>query len=109
MTDVVQVVTTTDSRESADALARGLVEARLAACVQVDGPISSTYWWEDKAETDEEWRLTVKTAAARYDELNAWITAHHSYDTPEILACPVSHGHSGYVSWVLDETRRTGQ
>ncbi len=107
MTQILQVVTTTDSREEAERLARGLVDARIAACVQVDGPIQSTYWWEGRATTEEEWRLTIKTIADRYDELEGFIARNHSYDTPEVLATPVTRGSEDYMRWVVDETAAT--
>src|SRR5437773_10580059 len=62
-----QVVTTTDSRDAAEALSKSAVEARVAACGQVSGPITSTYWWEGKVETAEEWRITFKTPLDRYE------------------------------------------
>lgn len=104
---VRQVVTTTDSEAEASRLAKGLVENRLAACVQVDGPIKSTYWWEGSATTDEEWRLTMKTAAERYEALENWLVANHTYDVPEILATEVLAGHQPYLQWAVDETRST--
>ena len=61
-----QVITTTDSREAADTLGRFAVEARVAACAQVVGPITSTYWWEGKIETAEEWQVIFKTTTQRY-------------------------------------------
>lgn len=102
---VLQVATTVDSADAAQALAAGIVEQRLAACVQIDGPILSTYRWQGKVTTDEEWRLTCKTTPDRYTELAQWITDHHSYDVPEILATPVFAGHEPYIRWVRDETR----
>jgi len=81
-----QVVTTTDSREAAEALSRGTVEARAAACGQVSGPITSTYWWEGKIEMAEEWRITFKTTTGRYPALEQHIRERHSYDVPEICA-----------------------
>ena len=101
---VWQVVTTTGSEEEANQLAAGLVEERLAACVQVDGPIKSTYWWEGKATSDSEWRLTIKTSAVRYDAMAKWLIERHSYDVPELLATEVCSGHDAYIEWVLQET-----
>jgi periplasmic divalent cation tolerance protein len=100
-----QVVTTIDSREAADALARGAVEARVAACAQVGSPISSTYWWEGKVETAQEWPITFKTTMDRYPALEAHIRGHHSYDVPEILCTPVVAGNPAYLEWLTTETR----
>ena len=100
-----QVVTTTDAREAADALGRIAVEARVAACAQVVGPITSTYWWEGKIETAEEWQVTFKTTTQRYAALEENIRAHHSYDVPEILCTPVMAGNPAYLEWLTAQTR----
>jgi Uncharacterized protein involved in tolerance to divalent cations len=100
-----QVITTTDSREAADGLARSAVEARVAACAQVVGPITSTYWWEGKIETAEEWQVVFKTTVERYAALEENIRTHHSYDVPEILCTPVTAGNPAYLEWVTTETR----
>lgn len=105
MAEILQVVTATNSKKEADGLAQGLVKARLAASAQVDGPIRSTYWWEGKATSAEEWRVTIKTAADRYDELEAFILEQHSYVTPGILATPVARGSEKYLRWIVSETR----
>ena len=98
------VVTTTDSAEEAERLARGLVAARLAACAQIVGPVRSAFRWEGSVSVETEWQLVVKTAAARVDELTAWIVAHHSYDVPEVIALPIEGGHETYLTWVADES-----
>ncbi|NJP30744.1 divalent-cation tolerance protein CutA [Micromonospora thermarum] len=106
MTDYqhAQAVTTTDSREAAEALAHSAVEARVAACAQVSGPIKSTYWWEGKVESAEEWYVTFKTTAERYPELEQHIREHHSYDVPEVVLLPILAGNPAYLSWVSEET-----
>jgi periplasmic divalent cation tolerance protein len=101
----VQVVTTTDSAEAAAALARSAVEARLAACAQVEGPVDSVYWWEDMVDTAKEWRVTFKTTAVRSVALVEHITAQHTYDVPEVLVTPVLGGHEAYLDWLQAETR----
>jgi periplasmic divalent cation tolerance protein len=101
MTNAIQVITTTDSREDAQQIATALVERRLAACVQVIGPINSTYRWEGQIETGEEWLCLIKTQQGRYAELEAAIKALHSYDVPEILAMPVVAGNAGYLDWLI--------
>jgi periplasmic divalent cation tolerance protein len=107
MTDYLyaQAVTTTDSREAAEALSRSAVEARVAACAQVVGPMKSTYWWEGKVETAEEWYVGFKTTAERYPALEAHIREHHSYDVPEIVLMPIVAGNPAYLEWVTTETR----
>jgi periplasmic divalent cation tolerance protein len=101
----LQVQTTTDSRAEAVELAQAAVEARLAACAQVAGPIASTYWWEEGIERAEEWLIMLKLPADRYDDLAAFLTRRHSYDEPEIIAMPIVAGSPGYLDWVADETR----
>jgi periplasmic divalent cation tolerance protein len=100
VTDVIQVFTTLDSQQAADNLGRTLVERRLAACAQVLGPISSTYWWEGAVESAEEWLCLIKTTWDAYGALEQAICESHPYDVPEILAVPVSAGHSAYLDWL---------
>ncbi len=80
-----------------------LVDRRLAACVQVVGPVESRYRWEGRVETATEWLCVAKTTAERYDELEAAIGELHSYDVPEILAVPVVRGSAAYLRWLGDE------
>jgi periplasmic divalent cation tolerance protein len=103
--EFLQVQTTTDSRPEAMELARAAVESRLAACAQVAGPMTSTYWWDDGVERAEEWLVMLKLPADRYDELAALLTDRHSYDEPEIIAVPILHGSTGYLNWITEETR----
>jgi periplasmic divalent cation tolerance protein len=102
----LQVQTTTDSRVEAMDLARGAVEARLAACAQVSGPVMSTYWWEDAIERAEEWVVALKLPATGYKALADFLTERHSYDEPEIVATPIVTGAEGYLSWIDEETGR---
>jgi periplasmic divalent cation tolerance protein len=101
----LQVQTTTDSRVEAMELARAAVEARLAACAQVAGPVASTYWWEDAVERAEEWLVLLKLPASGYQELANFLTERHSYDEPEIVATPIVAGSESYLSWIEEESR----
>ncbi|ANZ34974.1 divalent cation transporter [Lentzea guizhouensis] len=102
--NVASVVTTTvDSADGAESLARGIVEARLGACVQIV-PIRSVYRWDGEVRVDDEWQCVVKTSATRVDELVAHIKAHHSYDVPEVVVTPVVGGNEAYLDWVSEET-----
>jgi periplasmic divalent cation tolerance protein len=103
MTDVLQVVTTTSSQAEAQAIAELLVKRRLAACVQVSGPITSTYHWKGAIETSQEWLCVAKTRKTHYESLAAAIVEAHSYDVPEILATEVVAGSHGYLDWVAAE------
>jgi periplasmic divalent cation tolerance protein len=100
----LQVQTTTDSRAEAKELGRAAVEARLAACAQVAGPVASTYWWEGGIERAEEWLVLLKLPAARLGELTAFLTERHSYDEPEIVALPIVAGSPSFLSWLREET-----
>ena len=100
----LQVQTTTDSRSEAMELGRAAVEARLAACAQVAGPVASTYWWEGGIERAEEWLVLLKLPAARLGELTAFLTERHSYDEPEIVALPIVAGSPSFLSWLSEET-----
>ncbi|TWG09080.1 divalent-cation tolerance protein CutA [Saccharopolyspora dendranthemae] len=103
MADHVQVVTTTDSEESAAELARGVVEAGLGACVQVV-PIRSFYVWDGAAQDDPEWQLQIKTSSGRLEALVAHVKDHHGYDVPEIIATPIVGGNPDYLAWVDEQT-----
>ncbi|GGY24184.1 divalent-cation tolerance protein CutA [Streptomyces xanthochromogenes] len=102
--ETLTVQTTTDSAEKATALARGAVEARLAACAQIAGPVTSVYHWAGGIETTQEWQVLFKTTAARYQALERHLLAAHDYETPEIIATAVVAGSPAYLSWVAAET-----
>jgi periplasmic divalent cation tolerance protein len=99
------VITTTDSVEAAEELGRGIVEARLGACVQIVGPIRSVYRWEGDVQNDQEWQCWIKTSTDRLDALTEHIKKNHSYDVPEVVALPIVGGSEDYLTWVTDETR----
>ncbi len=98
------VLTTTDSAAKAEALARGAVEARLAACAQISAPVTSVYRWQDAIESAQEWQVLFKTTEDRYLELEAHLTEAHDYETPEIIATPVIDGSANYLAWIAAET-----
>lgn len=93
------VMTTTDSPDEAESLARSLVDAGLAACVQL-APIVSHYVWEGRASRSEEMLLLIKTRADRVEGVSRFLEDHHSYDTPEVLALPVGSGSPAYLRWI---------
>ncbi|GAA3371320.1 divalent-cation tolerance protein CutA [Streptomyces sannanensis] len=101
---MLTVLTTTDSAEKAAALARGAVEARLAACAQISSPVTSVYRWQGGIETAQEWQVLFKTTNERYERLEAHLRAVHDYDTPEIIAVQVVRGSGPYLAWVAEET-----
>ena len=110
MPDVVVVLTTFPADPGAAQLfARTLVEERLAACVNVQPPMTSIYWWDDKVDEAQECQLTIKTAASRVQALITRIQDLHPYDVPEILVLPVADGSAAYVHWVSDSVTKKTQ
>ncbi|MFF4949987.1 divalent-cation tolerance protein CutA [Streptomyces chattanoogensis] len=97
-------MTTTDSEDKAQRLARGAVEGRLAACAQISAPVTSVFRWENAVETGREWQVLFKTTAARYEALEARLRATHDYETPEIIATPITRGGADYLAWIAKET-----
>ena len=102
---VAEIRTTFAARDAAEACANRLVSARLAACVQIDGPVHSTYRWEGAVETATEWRCTCKTTPAAAEACIAAIVAGHPYANPEVL---VRHSTAtpAYAAWVRDSVAR---
>jgi periplasmic divalent cation tolerance protein len=98
----IQVLTTAGSEEAAERISTALLEARLAACVQVIGPIVSRYHWQGRLETATEWQCLAKTEAQLYPAVEQAIRAAHSYEEPEILAIPVLTGSAGYLAWIAE-------
>jgi periplasmic divalent cation tolerance protein len=96
----VIVSTTTPTREAAGSLATLLVEARAAACVQVLGPIASTYRWKGAVETSEEWLLLIKSCRSRFGLIERLIRENHPYEVPEILVSAVTGGSEPYLAWL---------
>lgn len=97
--EVLLVFTTWPDAVAARAAARTLVEERLAACANVVPAIESIYRWEGKVETASEVLMILKTTRARYPLLELRIKALHSYEVPEIVACPVECGLPAYLRW----------
>lgn len=104
MPDYITVLTTTDTPERAEEIARAVVEARAAACAQIDGPIRSVYWWDGSVQVEQEWRVLFKAPAGRYDAIEAAIKSAHTYDTPEIISAPIPQGSPEYLAWLDAET-----
>ena len=100
------VLTTVSSEPLAQVLARQIVEARLAACVQIDR-IQSIYRWGGKLRSEPECRLMIKTRKACFAALAQFIRAHHAYEVPEIVQIPVTAGSTDYLQWI-DEGTRSG-
>ncbi|MDE2492172.1 MAG: divalent-cation tolerance protein CutA [Elusimicrobia bacterium] len=89
----------------AEALARGLVAGRLAACVNVVPGLTSVYRWKGKVVRDPEALLVIKTTAARLPALERWVRKNHPYEVPELLALPVAAGSRPYLAWLSEQVR----
>jgi periplasmic divalent cation tolerance protein len=106
MTDFIQVLTTTESRDVAETIGRALVDERLAACVQIVGPVTSIYRWQGKINTAQEWQCWAKTRRELYDRIEETIRRLHPYQLPEILAIAVTAGSADYLAWLAEETKK---
>ena len=104
MTDAVTVLCSAPSAEVAEAIARGLVEARLAACVQIVPGLVSIYRWKGAVERDAEVLLVAKTRRDLFPALEARVRALHPYEVPEIVALPIVDGSAPYLAWLSAET-----
>lgn len=102
------VLTTIGAETDANVLARTLVEERLAACVNVLPPMSSTYRWKGAIEHEREQQLIIKTAAGRVAALEIRLRELHPYEVPEFLVLPVSGGSAAYLQWVQESTGAAG-
>lgn len=96
--------TTVESRKDALHLAHSLIKARLAACVQVDGPVQSVYPWKGAVETGEEYRLWIKYPANREPAIREWIAANHPYEVPQWIAVEAVEVAGNYAGWVREVT-----
>ena len=96
------VLITAPDPDVARELARGLVEERLAACVNIQGPVRSVYRWQGAVEEDDEVLMVVKTTAARLDELSRWLVEAHPYAVPECVALEPAAVESRYLAWLVE-------
>jgi len=103
MTDKIVVFSTASSAEEAEKIARGLVDARLAACVNVVPGMRSFYRWKGTIEDAAEWLLVIKSSRGRFDALRAALEKLHSYEVPEVIALTVIDGAQNYLNWMDGE------
>ncbi|MEM7671792.1 MAG: divalent-cation tolerance protein CutA [Verrucomicrobiota bacterium] len=100
--------TTFANEDDAQTLGDRLVAEGLAACVQLDGPVKSTYRWMGKLTRETEYRLTVKFPKSHAADISAFIQQHHPYDNPQWLACRAREAAPAYVIWALSQTNPDG-
>lgn len=96
------VLTTTANTSEANELAHKIVEAKLAACVQILPKMTSVYFWEGKVQSEPEHLLLVKTLEEKFEALSEFIRKNHSYDVPEIVALRAEDVSAGYLEWMAD-------
>ena len=102
--DEIVVYVTSANEDEATGIARAIVEARLAACVNIIKNVRSIYIWRDNLQDDVEVLMIIKTKKDLFDDLVAEVKKLHSYDVPEIIAIPISLGSEDYITWLREST-----
>lgn len=105
MAEHVVVLVTVGNQEQADAIAHALVNEQLAACVNIIGPVRSIYRWEGQVQDDSELLLVIKTQAGLFARVAERVKELHTYQTPEIIALPITAGSEAYLAWLTGATR----
>jgi periplasmic divalent cation tolerance protein len=105
MTDKIVVFCTADSPEIAERVARGLVDQRLAACVNILPGLRSIYRWQGNTEDAQEILLVIKTSRGLFDSVRQTIEKLHSYEVPEVIALPIVNGSTAYLDWLAGELK----
>ena len=105
MSDEMLVISTAGSKEEASRIAAALVEAQLAACVNIVGPIESVYRWQGKVESGQEFLLLIKTTRSRCATVTSRIRELHSYDLPEAIEVSIEGGSAEYLNWIAESVR----
>jgi periplasmic divalent cation tolerance protein len=101
---LIVILCTVPDEATAEKISKGLVEERLAACVNAIPGVKSFYRWQGKVEADTEMQLVIKTRSERFDELAAWISQNHPYEVPEIVAIPAARVSNAYLAWAVEQT-----
>lgn len=102
--EILLVMTTMSDIESGKMLARQIIGERLAACCNIAPSVTSIYRWKDELCEDQECLLVIKTAKSRFNVLSSFIKKQHPYETPEIIALPITEGSQEYLSWVINQS-----
>jgi periplasmic divalent cation tolerance protein len=102
--EAIVVLITAPNGEEANRIAEALVSLRLAACVQVLPEMQSVYRWQGKVQREKEVLLLAKTTQAKFEELESEVRSRHSYETPEIVAVPISSASEPYLKWLVSES-----
>jgi periplasmic divalent cation tolerance protein len=105
MERIIQIITTSNDRGLMEKIGRDLVQKRLVACAQISGPIQSIYQWKGAIEDTQEWFLFMKSKDSLYPAIETEIRQQHSYEVPEIIVTAIEKGLTGYLDWVVNETK----
>lgn len=103
MQSFIQIQTTCDDRQVLEAIAKELVGQKLAACVQISGPVTSFFRWENKVDNSQEYVCVIKTRAELFDHVAALIRELHSYDLPQVIALPIVRATDEFANWMSSE------
>lgn len=106
---LIEVRISTPDADTAQALATEIVDRRLAACVQILGPITSVYSWKGETHQAVEWLMLAKTTAELFEDISDLVTTQHPYDVPEVVAVTVRHTLDDYGAWVRDVVHGSGK
>lgn len=106
MTEKIVVFSNCPSEEEARRVAKSLVEARVAACVNIVPGVSSIYHWKGAIEEESEWMLVIKSTREQFETLSAELRKIHSYQVPEVIAIPIVDGNGEYLDWIGREVGR---
>jgi periplasmic divalent cation tolerance protein len=104
MTELLLVMTSLPDKDAAKELAKRMIDARLAACVQIQAGVQSIYRWEGRICEELEVLLVAKTTPEQWPAISAYIKQNHPYDVPEIIGQSITHSHADYARWVIAET-----
>lgn len=106
-TELVQMTTTLPSEADAETMASGVLDARLAACAQVSGPVTSHYIWKEELCREQEWLCVMKTPATHAERLMAHVLEAHPYEVPEIIVTQVYDVLPAYLAWARESVGNT--
>lgn len=104
MSDLILIRITCPSRRVAEDIADAALETRLAACANLEGPVSSTYRWKGVIEQSFEFILWLKTPETNWTRIEELVAKHHPYDVPAVVAMPLSHVNAAYAAWARENT-----
>ena len=103
MLKYVQIFTTTPNKKLAKKIAETLLEKKLAACIQILGPIDSTYRWKGKLANSKEYLCLIKSKQNQAGAIFRQLKKLHTYDVPEFIVTPISGGNKEYLRWIDSE------